>query len=124
MSVQIKVNSKFNNALAKAANAKIKALKESTFDLLDKSVERTPINKNLSAETRGDLRKSGKASFETNKGFVSFGGSIARDYAVIQHERTDFNHNEGEAKYLEKTFEENKDKYYKDISKEYKKAFD
>lgn len=36
---------------------------------------------------------------------VGFGGPSA-PYALIQHERTDFHHDEGEAKYLEKAFNE------------------
>ena len=89
------------------------AIKDVTFDLEKESVSRAPINKDLNAPSRGELRKSAQSSFDESKitGAVSYGGSLATDYALIQHERTDFIHLEGEAKYLEKPLMENQKKY-------------
>lgn len=96
-----------------------KAIKDSTLDLLDKSVNRAPINKDLQAETRGNLRNSGEASFGVEQGrivgVVSFGGSLAQDYALIQHETPEFHHVDGEDKYLEKPYNENIQNYLKHI---------
>lgn len=54
----------------------------------------------------GDLRGSGYVSLPEQKGRkvrseIGFGGP-ASAYAIVQHERTDFSHDVGEAKYLER----------------------
>lgn len=64
--------------------------------------ERAPLDK-------GDLRGSGYVTLpQTGSGEVAvelgFGGPAA-SYAVVQHERTDYRHTEGEAKYLEKAID-------------------
>ena len=114
--------SQWNTVRGTIRAAKNRAVKDVTFDLLDKSVNRAPINKDLQAESRGNLRNSGEASFQTELdrfiGIVSFGGSLAIDYALIQHERTDFHHQDGEAKYLERPLNENAQRYISRIRDE------
>lgn len=60
--------------------------------LRDEAVQRTPI------ET-GTLRASAKTTVEDKEAVVSFNTK----YAARQHEEVGWNHNEGQAKYLEST---------------------
>lgn len=60
----------------------------------------------------GTLRASGRVSLPDIKGrdisvTLSFGGA-AQDYAVVQHERLDFFHTTGQAKYLESVLNESR----------------
>lgn len=98
-------NSRFAQAKAKLAQASRQALQEVTLDLLGKAISRAPI------ET-GDLRGSGASEVisegEQDIGAVGFG----TPYAVVQHESLDFDHpNGGEAKYLERPYLENRERY-------------
>lgn len=61
----------------------------------------------------GTLRASGQVSRPERSGrnisvTLSFGGA-AEDYAVIQHERLDYHHTTGQAKYLESVLNESRE---------------
>lgn len=71
-------------------------------DIMEDAKERAP-------KDTGDLRGSGYVDRPKTEGGetsveLGFGGPSA-PYAVIQHEREDFNHDIGEAKYLEKAID-------------------
>lgn len=83
------------------------------FDLLQKAVDRAPIED-------GDLRESGQVVRQKKVRIVSF--SVFKngfDYAIKQHEDLTLRHSGpehgnvdgGEAKYLERPFQENAEKY-------------
>lgn len=60
----------------------------------------------------GTLRASGRVSLPEKNGKItsvtlSYGGAAA-DYAVVQHERLDFFHTTGQAKYLESVLNESR----------------
>lgn len=86
--------------------AVIAALQKCAADLQRKSAERAPID-------TGDLRSNCSVSPLKRNG-TEFYYTVGYDlpYAITQHERLDFRHPRGgEAKYLEKPFEENKGLY-------------
>lgn len=106
-------------------------------DLLDKSNIQTPLD-------TGALRESGKAyvNYEevgsgskegkaVNKKEATVRNNNLRytasviyteKYALKQHERLDFKHTYGNAKYLQKPFQENKNKYVDTIKEAVKKG--
>lgn len=65
----------------------------------------------------GTLRKSAFAEVKISgkKVFATVG--FKEPYATRQHETLDYNHTDGEAKYLEKPYKERKDAYVRDIKK-------
>ena len=77
----------------------------------------------------GTLKGSGYVTMPENKGNnitveEGFGGA-AKDYAVVQHERTDYRHpGGGEAKYLEKPMMEQTGAFKHDVTAIARKAFD
>lgn len=76
----------------------------------------------------GTLKGSGYATFPNSRGnnvIVELGfGGAAKDYAVAQHERTDYRHPEGgEAKYLEKPMMEQTSTFSHDVAVIARKAF-
>lgn len=116
-----------------------------TFDLLGEGMRRAP-------KETGTLRGSGialvdgkKVATTSNeggqpkltKGEVDFGQMLDRmikdivaeivfnvEYATVQHERTDYNHTDGEAKYLEKPLYSNAKHYIEFIVYNVKKRLD
>lgn len=103
MSFQLR--SRVDAAKSKLAAASSRALREITLDLAGKAISRAPI------ET-GDLRGSG-ASEVISEGEQDIGAvGFSTPYAVVQHESLDFDHpNGGEAKYLERPYLENRERY-------------
>jgi len=73
--------------------------------IMTKSKQMTPVD-------LGVLRASGvvqRPDIDRNKVVVELGyGGAARAYALVQHERTDFRHTSGQAKFLEKPVKEAK----------------
>lgn len=110
MSIEIEglreLEAKLNKVLSESDTINHKALNDVALDLLGKSIELAPIDK-------GDLRGSGSAKINDNEAIVGF----SEPYAVVQHEHTEYSHPRGgEAKYLEKPFRENINKYIKHIA--------
>lgn len=87
------------------------ALRAGAHLLRDEAVQRTPV------ET-GTLRGSAKASVSDKEAIVSYN----TPYAARQHEEVGWHHNDGQAKYLESAFLDNKQKIQQAIAKEIKKA--
>lgn len=80
-------------------------MRDVSLDLQRRAVRRAPVD-------TGNLRGSGSSRVErrglTITGIVGF----AAEYAVEQHERLDYNHPRGgEAKFLERPYLENKQRY-------------
>lgn len=73
-----------------------------------------PINKDLTAPNRGNLRRSGYVESLPNHG-VEVGFTAA--YALRQHEELSYVHVDGEAKYLETPLKRNSDEYRKRIGR-------
>lgn len=142
MSVELKVDGlskvtkELNSRLSKAKNMTASGMHDVVLDCLSRSVDRAPVD-------LGDLRGSGYASINNvtvakggSDGSISSspGGALSGNkiegivgfnepYALVQHERLDFNHPKGgEAKYLEKTLAENTEKYVKHLTDGIKKA--
>lgn len=105
-----KVVANFNKVLGQIKYVNKQAMKDAADDLLMKAKNQAPI------ET-GTLRRSGFVR-EIKDGFeIGFGGE-ASAYAIVQHERLDFNHpHGGKAKYLEDPFKENWKAYVSYIAK-------
>lgn len=79
-------------------------LEEAMAQVMDEAKERVP-------EDYGDLHDSGYVGHAKIKDGgltidAGFGGPAA-PYALVQHEREDFNHTKGEAKYFEKALDNN-----------------
>jgi hypothetical protein len=92
----------------------VKAFREVTFDLLRRSKNRAPLD-------TGTLRGSGFVEFEDDglTGIVGY----TEEYALRQHEELLWRHPKGgEPKYLERPFQENKQKYIDHIRDEIAKG--
>lgn len=102
------LNAKFTQ-LAKIATETAKSeLADIAMDLGSKSSDRAPIEL---GDLRGDLARPQKEDDFT----WAVGSGLP--YAVRQHEHTEYNHPRGgEAKFLEKSFNENQQKYIDEIS--------
>ena len=80
------------------------AIKDIALDLIGKSKERAPVD-------TGDLRGSGFVDIQGTSAIVGF----TEIYALNQHEDLNFNHSDGEAKFLENPLKENIDNYIQHI---------
>lgn len=80
----------------KAVTVGVRAVAE---NVRTNSMRRTPVDLGTLRASHfiDEVGEVGDTIFTT----VSVGGGAAEDYAVIQHERLDFHHDEGEAKFLE-----------------------
>ena len=107
------VQKKMNQAIGGIINKNEKAIKDVCLDLLGKSKDLAPLD-------TGELRASGYAEFEKAKGrFVGEVG-FGEIYAAVQHEELEYQHTDGEAKYLEKPLKENISKYASHIAEKSK----
>jgi alpha-D-ribose 1-methylphosphonate 5-triphosphate synthase subunit PhnI len=98
------VQRKMNQAIKDIAKKNEQSIKDVCLDLLGKSKQLAPLD-------TGELRASGYTTFEkTQDGFVGEVG-FGEIYAAVQHEELEYQHTDGEAKYLEKPFKENASKY-------------
>lgn len=108
-----------NEAEKIAFEAGIRALRICAADLQGKSSRQAPID-------TGDLRANCSVSPLKQEG-AAFYHTVGYDlpYAIVQHERLDFNHPRGgKAKYLEDPYNENKSKYERYIKKAVKQALE
>jgi hypothetical protein len=95
------VEAKFARMVLEIGPVNEKALQKIGSDLQGKAQRLAPID-------TGDLRGSGWHRMEKNAVIIGF----STPYALIQHERLDFNHPKGgQAKYLEAPFAENIPRY-------------
>jgi hypothetical protein len=131
-----KVTRELNSRITKVKNVTAKGLTDISLDCLGKSVQRAPVD-------LGDLRGSGYVKMNgrtiargSKEGSISSGGSVGMSetkvesvigftepYALKQHEDLTLKHPKGgEAKYLEKTLDENRDKYINHLANEVKNS--
>jgi len=106
-----------DEAIKVALGAGVGALQKCAADLQGKSANQAPID-------TGDLRSNCSVSPLKHEGAEVY-HSVGYDlpYAIVQHERLDFNHPKGgKAKYLEDPFNENKARYEKFIKNAVKRA--
>ncbi|HET6915298.1 MAG TPA: hypothetical protein VFH56_04345 [Acidimicrobiales bacterium] len=100
-------------AAEEIVRAAVAGLEDAANMVKDKTVERTPLltpdNYKRAGRWGGDqggapdeLRKSARVDMEGHTAAISF-NTI---YASLQHERMDWHHTDGEAKYLERTMNE------------------
>ena len=91
-------------------------LADISLDLAGKCSEAAPIDL---GDLRGDLanpRKKGKLDWEIGSDLI---------YCATQHEHTEFNHPKGGgAKFIERPFNENKDKYIDEIGNAIMREFE
>lgn len=126
-----------------AKKAMVNAMVDITFDLLGEGMRRAPkktghlrgsgialVNREEVARTvmEGSANRLVKTSFgdfikDTLNQIL---GEIVfnTNYAWVQHERTDFSHMDGEAKYLENPLKENAEHYVAYIAEKVKKELD
>jgi hypothetical protein len=124
----------FNKVLKGMDKINNEGFTDVVLDLLGKSVELAPVD-------LGDLRGSGNATVNSTKiavgtkeGNLNTVGSFTNEdvlngtvgfneqYAVKQHEHTEYQHHQGgQAKYLEQPFRENVQKYINHIAEANKK---
>ena len=109
------------NALLKKLPKEV--MKQTTFemdkitqDLKGKSQRRAP-------KDIGTLRKSAFAEVEHRNGSIEATVGYKVPYATRQHEELDYQHINGEAKYLERPLKENIEQYTKSLEKAVKKGF-
>lgn len=100
---------KVRKNVSEAVVAEVRAVTE---DLFWESVAIAPQDK-------GDLRASAQTKYTKQgmRGWVQF----TAPYAAVQHERTDFVHDDGQAKYLEQPLEQNRADYQKRLFEAVKK---
>ena len=131
----------FAKALDKIETYSARALCDVVLDLLRKSVEKAPVKEGtlrggafarIKGVVVGQVVKNEDPtpSFIVNRpnfkaknleGEVSF----EEPYALIQHEKVNFKHSKGgEAKFLEKAFQQNMQRFIKHLSDSVKKAVD
>lgn len=99
-----KVAKNLQNATRSWENSVVAGLYLEANNVMNASLRKVPVD-------LGTLKASGYVTLPRkvgNKTLVEMGyGGNAKDYAVVQHERLDFNHPEGgEAKYLESVVDE------------------
>lgn len=133
------IEKSFNNKLKQVKRYTAKAMADVTLDLLSRAVQLAPVD-------TGDLRRSGSASIngvevakgskdgnanvlksapETNADEVWGEVGFSVEYAYVQHEDLSLNHpNGGQAKYLEKPFVTNTEKYIKHLENSVDKAIE
>lgn len=106
-----------DRALTKVMKAAIQAIQICAADLQGKSSKQAPID-------TGDLRANCSVSpLQQNGKQVWLKVGYDLPYAIVQHERLDFNHPKGgKAKYLEDPYNENAAKYERVIQKAVKRA--
>ena len=104
-SIKITGGAKLRRKLAQATPLAITALAAAEVEEMERVMAqakaRTPVD-------TGTLRASGtvfppEIRPQSVKTVAGFGGA-AKDYAIVQHERLDFSHTVGEAKFLERPF--------------------
>lgn len=72
--------------------------------LLELSLPEVPYDEGI-LEASGHVRPEGEGTY-----VVSYGHGMAEEYAIIQHERLDYNHpKKGKAKYLEDPLNQNRE---------------
>lgn len=108
-----KVNKEFQKRVKNLERVTPKSAQDVGNDLLNRSARRAP-------KDTGDLRGSGKTELEGNNVTVSYG----TEYALRQHEELDYRHTDGEAKYLENPYKENKEKYIKHFADSTKRGLE
>lgn len=104
LSGNVKVTWKGKALSAAALVAGKKAIHLEAEGILTRTIPRTPIDE-------GPLRASGHVDDVAMGSTISF----STPYAVRQHEDTSLHHDEGEAKFLEKTFAERQGEAIKNI---------
>lgn len=112
------ISRNLNAQVKKVGDVSKNALQKVTLDLKGKS-------QNLAPVFTGDLR--GNADATVSKEMGRYVGAVGYDspYAVRQHEELGFSHPRGgQAKYLEKPFRENAEKYLSAIAKDVREAHD
>lgn len=120
MNIKVEGLFELNRAIAKVSketknNVRI-ALVQVTSDLKDYATTLVPVD-------TGALRDSVYSRIDVNHG-DQFSAEVGfkKEYATEQHENLNYNHEQGQAKYLEQPFNENKNKYLEIIENSLKKS--
>lgn len=129
--VRITMN-RFPEVRARVKGSVGQAVRDVTLDLLSQAVREAPVKEGVlrgsgtahfgneriasgaqfDSSAEGDEGVKGGAGSNETTGVVAFN----TEYAVAQHERTDFNHPKGgKAKYLEDPVERNREQYQRHI---------
>lgn len=133
------VKNDFKPAAARVRGEVSDTVRDITLDLLSQSVNRAPVDEgplrgsgtahfneqriasgaDVNAEATGDEGVQGGHNTNETTGVVAFN----TEYAMAQHERTDYAHPKGgEAKYLERPLEESRAEYLKALREAVKKG--
>jgi hypothetical protein len=95
MARQVSIKWNASGAIRIVTRATVKATKALMEDVKDKAVEYCPLDK-------GDLRNSARVAYYGTSTVCYF----EEPYALIQHENLEYRHRVGQAKYLERAFNE------------------
>lgn len=81
-------------------------VKKKALDLIEAKTmsEMLPEAKSQCPVKYGPLRDSGNVIRDGNSVLIGFGKGPSQKYAVVQHERMDYHHKVGKAKYLQDPF--------------------
>lgn len=100
---------KMEKAIQGIVNKSERAIQDVCLDLLNESKQLAPLD-------TGELRASGYTEFaDLPEGYVGEVG-FGTPYAAVQHEELEYEHEHGQAKYLEQPLKKNADKYAKQIA--------
>jgi hypothetical protein len=89
------VEARLRKLTADMERAALKGCEDAADELLTRASELVPLEE-------GTLLRSGKVVTGETGAAVGFGSGGADDYAIVQHERLDYRHDNGrQAKYLE-----------------------
>lgn len=105
MSDVAEINAKLKQLEATIKSQKTDWLRDVAQDLTGEAQRRAP-------KDEGTLRASGHWEVKGEKARIMFD----QEYAAIQHERIDFVHTDGEAKYLERPMKEKQAAYINDLA--------
>jgi high-affinity Fe2+/Pb2+ permease len=105
----------FENVPAYMENEILTTMKKICADLQKESMSQAP-------KKTGALRGSAHSEASASNGLINGYVGFFVPYATVQHEGLDFVHKQGNAKYLENPYKENRDKYIKFVADATKKA--
>jgi hypothetical protein len=90
----------------------VQALEQIGRDLKEKAAPRAPLGVDYEGHRAGELRRQHFFGVERGEGGPSVVVGADTEYALVQHEELDYGHPRGgEAKWLERTFNEEKRRY-------------
>lgn len=98
----------------KAIVSVVGGMEKIAYDTLELSNQKVPVDK-------GNLLGTSYVETTVENNEVKTSIKYPEKYSIVQHERVDFVHQTGEAKYLEKAVHEKQDSYMNELAKSVQK---